>query len=38
LHYRRAADVGAAEALVLQALEISDAPPPARPLVIGSVR
>jgi thymidine phosphorylase len=38
LHYRRAADVGTAEALVLQALEVSDAPPPARPLVIAGVR
>jgi pyrimidine-nucleoside phosphorylase len=37
LHYRRAADVPAAEALVLRALDIADAPPPARPLVVDTV-
>ena len=37
LHYRRAADVAAAEALVLRAFDIADASPPARPLVVDTV-
>jgi pyrimidine-nucleoside phosphorylase len=37
LHYRRAADVGAAEDFVLRALEIADQPPAIRPLVVDTV-
>jgi len=38
LHYRRAADVAAAEDFVLRALEIADRPPAIRPLVVDTVR